>query len=493
MQLRPYQRETVELILNNIQRGVKSQLINSPTGSGKTFISASVIKELNNQGKKVFFLVANEPLIKQTYDEFGKFGLERSIIKAGKDKYYNENSLNQIVMIQTYISRMDKITAKPNVLYFDEADFYSKGKSVQKIKEKFPDLQIIGVTATPTDTRGYLLDNFDFYHEVVTVRQLQKEGFLSLDKNFIPLSPDLSGVRVMNTGEFNEDDLDVACNKSYIIDDIIKTYKAVDCGYKGIIFAININHAEKLTEAFNKAGIKTAVIHSKMKKFLRDYWLDALKNGRIQLLCNVGILTRGFNETDLIDCIFTRPTASLPLYIQSVGRMARTHEGKKFFRLFDYAGNIERFGLWSEPRIYTKNDDVKREITYKPIVCPNCFAVIYERNGNKCPECDFIIKEQQEKREREIQETQRAEKVVEIQNEYGASGIINRLNLLLNGGGNTFYYTKLLPLKPEKLDIEMFNSEVLRLTNYCKKKGYKPYYIAYKLRDKMSLIGDNNV
>lgn len=422
----------------------------------------------------------------QTYDEFGKFNLSRSIIKSGKDKYYNPNALNQIVMIQTYISRMDKIDIKPDILYFDEADFYSKGKSVQKIKEKFPDIQFIGVTATPTDSRGYLLDNFDFYHEVVTVRQLQKEGYLSQDKNFIPLSPDLSNVRVMNTGDFNEDDLDTACNKSYIIDDIVKTYKAVNCGYKGIIFAINIDHAEKLTKAFNEAGIKTGLIHSKMKKFLRDYWLESLKNGKIQLLCNVGILTRGFNQTDLIDCIYCRPTASLPLYIQSVGRMARTHDNKKFFRLFDYAGNIERFGLWSEPRIYTHNTEPKREVNHAPIVCPRCFSVIYERSGNYCPYCNELIQIQQEKRERQIQEIQRAEKVIEIQNEYGASGIINRLNLLLNGSGNTFYYTKLLPLKPEKLDIEMFNNEVLRLTNYCKKKGYKPYYIAYKLRDKMA-------
>ena len=488
MELREYQKETVALILDNIKRGVKSQLINSPTGSGKTFISASVIKELNKEGKRVFFLVANEPLIKQTYDEFGKFNLPRSIIKAGKEKFYDENSLNQIVMIQTYISRMDKIKAVPDILYFDEADFYSKGKSVKKIKEKFPDLQIIGVTATPTDTQGYLLDDFEFYHEVVSVRQLQKEGFLSIDKNFIPLSPDLSDVRVMSTGEFNEDDLDNACNKSYIIDDIVRTYKAVDCGYKGIIFAININHAEKLTEAFNKAGIKTAVIHSKMKKFLRDYWLDALKIGKIQLLCNVGILTRGFNETDLVDCIFTRPTASLPLYIQSVGRMARTHNGKQFFRLFDYAGNIERFGLWSEPRLYTKSNEAKREINYKPIVCPNCFAVIYERNGNRCPECDFIIQEQQEKREREILETQRAEKVIEIQSEYDAVNVIAKLNQLFNGSGNTFYYTKLLPLKPANIDIETFNNEVTRLTNYCKKCGYKPYYILYRLKDKMQNV-----
>ena len=169
--------------------------------------------------------------------------------------------------------------------------------------------------------------------------------------------------------------------------------------------------------------------------------------------------------------------------------MARTHKDKEFFRLFDYAGNIERFGLWSEPRLYTKDNEPKREINHSPIVCPHCFSVIYERYNNHCPYCNELITIQQEKREREIQETQRAEKVIEIQSEYNAGGIIDRLTEFLGHNGNTFYYTKLLPLKPQDVNIEAFNSEVSRLISYCKKKGYKPMYIMYKLRDKMSLIG----
>lgn len=68
-----------------------------------------------------------------------------------------------------------------------------------------------------------------------------------------------------------------------------------------------------------------------MKKFQRDYWLEAHAKGRIQMLVNVGILTRGYNDTEIIDCIFARPTNSLPLYLQSVGRLARIdNSGKKF-------------------------------------------------------------------------------------------------------------------------------------------------------------------
>lgn len=485
MELRPYQKETVELILNNIKKGIKSQLINSPTGSGKTFISANVIKELNKMNKKVWFIVANEPLVMQTYNEFNKFDLDKSVIKSGLDKYYNQNSKNQIAMLQTLVKR--NLNIEPDILFFDEADFCSKGKMVKKIKETYSNAQIIGVTGTPTNHKGYLLDGFDFYHEVITVRELQKLGFLSTDKNFIPLTPNLQNVRVMSTGEFNEEDLDQACNQTYMIEDIVNTYKKVNCGYRGIVFAININHAEKMQEAFCKAGIKAGLIHSKMKKFQRDYWLDAHKQGRVQLLINVGILTRGYNDVEIIDCIFARPTNSLPLYLQAVGRMARLDsEGKHFFRHFDYAGNIERFGLWSEPRLYSPENEVKREIEYRPIVCPSCFSVIYEKT-NTCPECDFILKQQQETREREIQENLRAKEIIEIKSATGSAGAIEALTNLLGRNGNTFYYTKLLSMKPERIPTDTFNSEVIRLSNYARRKKYNPNYVYYKMREKMCL------
>ena len=456
--------------------------------SGKTFISANVIKELNKMNKKVWFIVANEPLIIQTYNEFEKFELSKSIIKSGLDKYFNSDAKNQIAMLQTLVKRLDKTeNIKPDILFFDEADFCSKGKMVQKIKEKYPDAQIIGVTGTPTNHAGYLLEGFDFYHEVITVRELQKQGFLSIDKNFIPSTPDLSNVRVMSTGDFNEDDLDSVCNQTYLINDVVETYKKVNCGYSGIVFAININHAEKVQEAFCKAGIKTGIIHSKMKKFQRDYWLDAHKSGRIQLLVNVGILTRGYNDVNIIDCIFLRPTNSLPVWLQSVGRLARIDtDGKKFFRLFDYSGNIERHGLWSEPRLYTFNNEPKKEVEFKPIVCPSCFSVIYEKT-NTCPECDFILKQQQETREREIQENLRAKEIIEIKSATGSAGAIEALTNLLGRNGNTFYYTKLLSMKPERIPTDTFNSEVIRLSNYARRKKYNPNYVYYKMREKMCL------
>ena len=489
IKLRNYQQRTVDLILEQLQKGTKKQLINSPTGSGKTVIASELVRILVEQGKKVFFVVANEPLVMQTYNKFTQIGLRPSIIKSKMEKYYNPLLPVQIVMMQSYSARVDKLPdLNPSIIIVDEIDHGYKGQMIKKLFEKHSEAQIVGLTGTPCTFDGYLLPDFDFYHEVITVRKLQRLGFLSMDRNYVPLTPDLSGVRIKSTGDFNEEDLDEVCNKNYIINDIVNTYKKIDIGNKGICFAISIEHGEKLRDAFLDAGIKCGLVHSKLKKFQNDYWLDSFKSGRIQILVNIGKLTRGFDSVDIFDVIMCRPTLSLALYCQSVGRGARPDTlGKNEFRVIDYAGNINTFGLWSEPRLYSIDSKPKAEYEHKIIVCPNCFSVIYERTGNKCPECDFLIKAQQEKREREIKETERVEQVVEIKALTGSAGAIESLTKLLGYNANTFYYTKVLPVRVASVDLDVFNSEVIRLANYCRRKSYKPYYVVVKIREKMEV------
>ena len=122
MILRDYQQETVDLVLGNIEKGIEKQLINSPTGSGKTVIASEIVKQLVDQGKKIFFVVANEPLVMQTYNKFVGIGLFPSIIKAGFEKYYNEFAKVQIIMIQSYTARAEKLPdLNPDVIIVDES------------------------------------------------------------------------------------------------------------------------------------------------------------------------------------------------------------------------------------------------------------------------------------------------------------------------------------------------------------------------------------
>ena len=179
MILRDYQEKTVNLILNNIKKGIKKQLINSPTGSGKTVIASEIVKQLVDQGHKIFFVVANEPLIMQTYNKFIGIGLYPSIIKAGFEKYYNPDKKVQIVMIQSYSARVEKLPdLNPDVIIVDEVDFGFNGQMFKKLVKKHENSFIVGLTGTPITFKGYLLPGFDFYHEVITVRELQQKGYL---------------------------------------------------------------------------------------------------------------------------------------------------------------------------------------------------------------------------------------------------------------------------------------------------------------------------
>jgi superfamily II DNA or RNA helicase len=488
--LRWYQEEAKKRILNNIDNKVKKQLIELSTGSGKTILAGSAIQELIARGLKVFFIVGNAPLVMQTYKSFKNLGLRPSILKSGSDKFFDEYADIQIIMAQTYKARINKIDElHADVIFIDECHYLHDSNTMNAILEKHPDSYIVSMSATPIDAKGYLLPGYDKYEmNIVNIRQLQKEGLLAIDRYFPATPMDISGVRIKNTGEFNDKDLDEKCNQSYITEDIVQGYLKFNEGHKAICYAININHGEKLRDAFLDAGIKTGLIHSKMKKFQIQYWMDAHRSGRIQLLINVSCLVQGYDDISLVDMIDAQPVNTLRKQIQKWGRVCRMDDlGIGYARIFDFGGNYDRFLAWSMPRIYSLDKAFEVKPEFKSIVCPSCFEPIYER-VNKCPNCGFILTAQMEKKEREIKDNLRVQEIKEIKALTGSSGAIEALDNLLGdrGNGNTFYYSLLLSKKPASVETETFNSEVIRLANYARRKGYNPYYVVQRIKEKIN-------
>jgi superfamily II DNA or RNA helicase len=478
--LRPYQIDIVNTILNNLKKGASNrQCITLPTGGGKTVIASKLISDLTQQNKRVFFVVAGKELVMQSYNKFISFNIPTSIIKSGYDKLYNQYAKCQILMIQTYARRQDTLPdLKPDVIVIDEVDYGYNGGMLKNLLEKYPNSQIVGLTATPLTEKGFLLPGFDTYYDKITVKDLQQQGFLSIDKNYIPVTLDLSGVKVKSTGDYNEEELELVCNKTYILNDIMDTYKQLDKDYKGICFAISIKHAENLQQAFLNIGVTCGVIHSKMNTKHADYWLNKHKRGDIRMLVNVGMLTRGYDDINIIDILMCRPTLSERLYKQIVGRAARPDaNGLGFFRHIDYAGNIQRFGLWSDDNMYVLNTAPKKEREFEPVVCPNCFEVIYEKS-KICLNCGHCLIEQQEKRERKIIESQRVKELIE----YKSLGLMENLEKLFDNSQN-YYINTLRPLKPIDISIEEFNKELLKIVKYCIKMKYKSGWVYYKLKN----------
>lgn len=490
IQLRYYQEDAKQRIFNNIEAGCKKQLLEMPTASGKTYMSAFTIKEIVKKGLKVFFIVADTALVMQTYKAFSNIGLNPSVVKSGSgmDKYFNKDANIQIIMAQTYNARLNILDdLHTDVIFIDEVHFMYTGSIMKNILSKHENAFIIGITATPIDEKGYLLKGFDKYElDIISIQELQRQKMVAIDRYFPATPMDITGVRVKNTGEFNDKDLDEKCNQSYIIDDIVKNYLKYNEGHKAICYAINIDHGEKLQKAFLNAGIPTGLIHSKMKKYQVDYFMTAHKEGRIKLLINVSCLIRGYDDINIIDMIDCQPTNSLRKQIQKWGRVCRMDNlGIGYARIFDFAGNYDRFLAWSMSRIYSLDKTAYVKPEFESIVCPNCFEAITVKS-NSCPTCGFILTAKIEAKQREIKENLRIQEVKEVIALTGAEGAIKALTNLLGKNGNTFYYTKLLAFKPPHINTDAFNGEIIRLANYARRQGYNPFYVVNKIKEKIS-------
>ena len=215
--LRWYQIEAKKRILNNIDNGIKKQCIMMATASGKTLTAAFTIKELLQQGKKIFFIVSGDKLVMQTYKAFKSEGIDCSIIKSGLERYYNEYAKVQIIMAQTYKARLNKImNLHCDIAFVDEIHYMYEGNTMNAIFERHANSFIVGLSATPIDFKGDLLPGFDKYElDIVTIKQLQDEKSVARDRYFPAKPMDVSTVRVKNTGDYNEKDLEEVCTQSF--------------------------------------------------------------------------------------------------------------------------------------------------------------------------------------------------------------------------------------------------------------------------------------
>ncbi len=326
LQLRDYQKDICNKAIQSM-RSYKRTLITLPTGSGKTIVAAHLINYLNNKGLRGFYIVNREELVNQSNAKFHDFRSDVSIIKAGtkyKHLYKPEKPI-QIIMIQTFFARLKKLPdLKPDYIIFDEAHEGFSGSRVKAILEAYPNAIILGKTATPCDSQGWLLEGFDNYIQDLQLSDIQNLGYLVEDRVFIPVNLELDDVKI--TGDdYNEHELSVICSESELITNVVDNFKAHASNLQTLVFSVDIYHAEKLTEEFKKAGYKAEVIHSKLddpKK--RDEIIKKFNNKEIQIIVNVAVLTTGFDSTGIQCVVFARPSKVLRLVLQMAGRGLRT-------------------------------------------------------------------------------------------------------------------------------------------------------------------------
>ncbi len=293
----------------------------------------------------------------------------------------------EVGMVQTIVRRLEK-TTPPDLIITDE-NHHSLAKSYREIYGYFPNARLVGFTATPVRLNGGGLGEVnDILIEGPTVTELIEWGNLAPFKYYAPEIVDTSKLKIRR-GEYVASDIDEMFRNKAIWGDVIKHYKKLSYGKQAICYCSSVKQSKEMADEFNKAGIKARHIDGETPKHERDAAIEYFRQGEIMVLCNVDLISEGFDVPDCNTAILLRPTQSLGLFIQQSMRPMRYKEGKTAI-IIDHVGNVGRFGTPDMEREWTlepkkgSNTTVEEENPVKQ--CPDCFYTVV-RNTEICPEC----------------------------------------------------------------------------------------------------------
>ena len=282
----------------------------------------------------------------------------------------------------------------------DEAHHILRDNKWGRTCAMFPNARGIGWTATPGRADGFGLGRhadgvFDAMVTGPSMRWLIDNGFLTEYRIFCPASDvDTSDVPLTASGDFSPPKLREAVHKSHIVGDIVQHYQQIAPGKLGITFAVDIEHAIEITNAFRAAGVPAEVVTSDTPDGLRASVLRRFRNREVLELVNVDLFGEGFDLPAIEVVSMGRPTASFNLYVQQFGRGRRLLNGKTHGLVIDHVGNVLRHGLPDRPRSWSLNRRERRKAfelsDVEPMrVCPDCTAP-YSRFATACPYCGFV-------------------------------------------------------------------------------------------------------
>lgn len=394
-QLRDYQEWSLNQLRSNIGKGIQAQLLMLATGGGKTTVASAVMQGAHAKGKRAYFIVDSLELVDQAAARFMADGLEVGVIQ-GQHWMTDYGKQIQVATIQTLKNRWNEIhpNLRPDLIIIDEAHVCHQAHKYIIDECRLCNAPVIGLSATPF-TKGL----GKIYDDIVvgaTTAQLIDKGHLVPAKCYAPFIPDLKNVKTTSDGDWQADALGELMGDAKIVGDVVENWFKLAEGRQTIVFASNVAHSRLLCDAFNRAGVKSEHIDGyDPDKEARTAKINAFRAGDIQVLCNVAVLTKGFDAPATGCVVLARPTKSLMLHIQMIGRGLRTADEKHDCIIIDHAGNCIRNGLPTDELPTTlhngekgENPDRKKQEKTEPVdkACGKCG---YVSKSHVCPACGF--------------------------------------------------------------------------------------------------------
>lgn len=441
-QLRPYQNDIVLRVREAWAQGARAPCVVLPCGAGKSCITADIARRTTWAGNRVLFLIHRKELVDQITRTFIEWGVDMDYCTVG--------------MVQTITRRVGKM--QPPTLIITDENHHSLASTYKRIYDAFPHAYRVGVTATPVRLNGDGLGDVNDRLVIgVSAKWLIENHFLAPYDYYAPSVADLTGLHVRQ-GEYLASEIEARMMNSAVYGDVISHYTRLGGGQKAICYCASIKHSNAVAEAFNAAGIPARHIDGETPKPERAKIINDFRAGRVQVLCNVDLISEGFDVPDCGCAILLRPTKSLTLYIQQSMRCMRYQPGKRAI-ILDHAGNYARFGMPDDDREWTldkkprgEKGQSREEDTVKAVQCPECFRVFEPDERRICPFCGTPLP----KKERDIK--QKSAELEKIE-------------------GFVLHY-----------DSPSECKSYAELQAYAKRKGYKPGY-AWVMGHKLGLIG----
>ena len=365
----------------------------APTGFGKTILFSYITSRARERGKRIGIFAHRAELTAQISEALRRFRVPHGIIGPGGATPDLRHTVF-VISAQTYARRVASMP-EFDLGIVDEAHHATSGSTWGQCMARSPNAKWLGVTATPErlDGRG-LKETFENMVMGPTTAQMIEMGRLSRYRLFAPGGMDTSSVHTLG-GDFNRGELAEAADKPAITGNAIEHYRKYLDGAPTVAFCVGIKHAAHVAESFRDAGYSAASIDGKMHPDDRARIVRDFKSGAISVLTSSDLISEGFDLPGMMGAILLRPTKSLSLYLQQVGRALRTAPGKDAAVILDHAGNsdADRHGLPCQDREWSLDGRAggkqKGEVsTYRE--CGVCFARVPMTRA-ECPECKTVF------------------------------------------------------------------------------------------------------
>ena len=405
--LRDYQHSAVADVRAAYADGCRAPLLTLPTGGGKTVIFSYIAERAGAKGNRVLILVHRRELLRQTSRTLDDFGVSHGMIAAGMTMDHHQQV--QIASVQTLVRRLERLRWAPDLIVVDEAHHATGKTTWGNVLAHYPEAKILGVTATPQrlDGQGLGVEAGGIFDRLITgptVSQLTAAGHLSPAVVFAPRAMvDLSGIHT-RAGDYATNEVAEAMDKPTITGDAVAHYRQHCSGEPAIAFCASVAHAEHVAASFQAAGFRAASIDGGMDADLRAQHIEDLGAGRLHVLTSCEIVSEGTDIPIVSAAILLRPTQSLGLYLQQVGRVLRPAPGKRRAVILDHVGNCFRHGLPDDDREWSLEGREKRPAAASDAMpvrqCGECYHV--HRPAPVCPRCGYVYPVQS----REVEEVE---------------------------------------------------------------------------------------